>query len=450
MLKKVIALILLSLFILNNGLLYSSQSLELATLLKEANQNNPDILAAKKRWESSKARIPQAKSLEDPTIGFTFEEAPKNPFNLNKTMSKDRMLSINQAIPFFGKLPLKGKIALVESQMMAGEYKDTQLKVLSEVKHAYHDLFMNYKEIALSEEGLLFLEDIAVNAEAKYTVGELEQEDLFKISLEIAKLKNNITNLKHKRGATETRLNTLLNRKPDASVAIPDVEEIVTFEPDPDYLYRLTLENQAELLIFSYAIEKNKYAKSLAKRSYLPDFMTGVVMRGITTGTIGPWDLMLAFSAPLWFWTKQRYEVKEAIANLEEAQAAYQGMKNKAIAEVKELAAKIAIAKNKINLYKNTQVPLLESSIEVSRSAYLTGKGDIMMLLDSERMLVETKMDYYNSLVDFHMGLAELERTIGIDLSERFDFAQRSSAKRPELEQPLIKLGDVSIRESKE
>jgi len=140
-------------------------------------------------------------------------------------------------------------------------------------------------------------------------------------------------------------------------------------------------------------------------------------MRGITTGTIGPWDLMLAFTVPIWFWTKQRYEIKEAISNLEEAQAAYLAMKNRAVAEVKELATKVKIAQSKISLYKNTQIPLLEASIETSRSAYLSGKTDIMMLLDSERMLVETKMDYYKALVEYYMNLADLEKTVGVDLS---------------------------------
>ena len=41
-----------------------------------------------------------------------------------------------------------------------------------------------------------------------------------------------------------------------------------------------------------------------------------------------------------------------------------------------------------------------------------------MMLLDSERMLVETKMDYFESLIEYHMNLTELERTVGIDLCE--------------------------------
>jgi outer membrane protein TolC len=249
-------------------------------------------------------------------------------------------------------------------------------------------------------------------------VGDTAQEELFKINLEIARLTNIITNLKQEKSSKETRINALLNREPEAALGMPVLSGNATFEEDINSLYKLTLENQPELLIFSYAIEKNKYAKSLAKKSFLPDLMSGIVLRGLGTGSFGLWDLMLSFSVPFWFWTKQRYEVKEAIANLEEAEAAYQGMKNKALSETKDLATKVAIAKNKINLYKNNQIPLLENSIESSLSSYRAGKGDIMMLLDSERMLIETKTDYYQALVEYNMNLADLERTVGLDLSE--------------------------------
>ncbi len=418
MIKKAFILFLASLFLFNYTLLYSVQPLSLNALIEEAKKNNPEILAAKKRYDAAKARIPQAKSLDDPVLGFTFEKAKGSPFQLQTTMSEDRMLSLAQSIPFFGKLPLKGKIALVESQMFAAEYKNKELEVVNAVKNAYYDLFMNYKEIGLNEESLIFLENIAKVAQAQYIVGETAQEDLFKINLEIAKLSSDISNLKQEKLAKETRLNTSLNKDPESPLGAPDLKEDVSFRSDINSLYKLSLENQPELLIFSYAIEKNKYAKSLAKRSFFPDLMAGIVERGITTGSIGPWDLMLSLTLPLWFWTKQRYQVKEAIANLEEAQAAYGAMKNKAFAETKDLAIKIEIAKNKINLYKNTQIPLLESSIQSSLFAYRAGRGNIMMLLDSERMLIEAKMSYYKALVEYNMNLADLERTVGLNLDE--------------------------------
>ncbi|MBI3991616.1 MAG: TolC family protein, partial [Candidatus Omnitrophica bacterium] len=159
-------------------------------------------------------------------------------------------------------------------------------------------------------------------------------------------------------------------------------------------------------------------AKALAKKSFLPDLMSGIVLRGLGTGSFGLWDLMLSLSVPLWFWSKQRYEVKEAVANLEEAQSTYQAMKNKALTETKDLYTKIEIAKNKINLYKHSQIPILESSIKSALSGYKSGRGDIMKLLDNERMLIDTNMQYYRALVEYNRNVSDLERAVGLVLSE--------------------------------
>lgn len=417
MLKKIFVLLLVNLFIWNN-LSYSIEALSLESLIKEAKEKNPEILAAKKRWEASLTRVPQAKSLDSPTVGVTFEKIPKGTLSLGRTMSDDRMLSVSQMFPLFGKLSLKGKIALVESQMYAAEYKGRELEVVKEVKNAYYESFLNFKEIELNQESLVFLEAVANIAQAKYAVGEISQEKLFKLTLEIAELSNRIQNLKRERLAKETRINTLLNKDPENPLGLPQLEEDLSFEADIKNLYALTLQNQPELLIFSYAIERNKHASELAKRNLFPDLMAGVALRGLSAGAIGPWDLMLAFTMPFWFWTKQRYEIKEAIFNLEEAKAAYDAMKNKAFSETKDLVTKVEIAKEKIKLYKTNSMPLLESSINSSTAAFRSKKGDLMMLLDNIRMLIETKMNYYESLVEYNMNLADLERTVGKDLTE--------------------------------
>lgn len=396
---------------------YPSDMLSLDNLIKEAKEKNPEILAAKKNWESALARVPQAKALEDPTVGLKFEKMKGGPLRFDKAMPEDRMLSFSQFFPFFGKLPLKEKIAVVEAQMVAAEYKNKELKVINEIKDAYYDLFMNHKEIELNEQSLKFLESVSRVAEARYITGKLAQEDLFKINLEIANLSNKIANLKQEQSAKKTRINAILSRDPEGELGIPELSENASFDDDINRFYKLAMQNQPELLIFLYAIEKNKYAKSLAQKSYFPDLFGELVMRGITSGSIGPWDLMLAFTVPIWFWTKQRYQVKEAIANVEEAEAAYMAIKNRAMAETKEMATKTEIAKNKIGLYKDNMIPLLESSINSSVAAFSSGKGELMTLLDTERMFVNTEMEYYGVLVEYNKNLADLERTVGADLT---------------------------------
>lgn len=418
MINRALIILLVNLIFLNPIFLYAKEALNLELLIEEARKNNPEILAAKKRYEASKARIPQAKSLDDPVVGFTFEKTPGSPFKLNRTASEDRMLSFSQFLPWFGKLSLKGKIALVESQMLMAEYKDKELDLINRLKNAYYDLFMKHKELKLLRQSLDLLKNIAKTQEARYALGDITQEEIFKIHSEVARLNNAIVNLEAETKARITALNVLLNRDPEGVLGIPELSEETSFYKDTRLLYEEALLNQPALIIFGYAIEKNKYASQLAKKSFFPDLIAGIVERGITTGTIGPWDLMLSFTVPLWFWTKQRYQIKEAIANLEEAEAAYKAMQNKAFAEVKDLATKIEIAKNKIKLYKTSSIPILESSIASSMAAFRSGKGEFMMLLDSQRMLIETKMEYFRALVEYNMNLADLERTVGINLDE--------------------------------
>jgi cobalt-zinc-cadmium efflux system outer membrane protein len=419
MLKKVLAFFIISVMILEPVVVYAqgaSTPQDVNDLIKEALDKNPEIIAAQKRLEAAKARVPQAKSWDDPKIGLTLEKIPRGTLKVKAVMPDDRMLSVSQMIPFFGKMPLKGKIAVIEAQMVAAEYKDTQLRIASEVKQAYYELFMVNKEIELKTQSLDFLKTIASVARAKYTVGKIEQEDVAKVNLEVASLSTDILNLREKKFGSCSRLTALLNRDGDGDFPVSDLSESVLFKADMKNLYAALTLNQPELLIFAYAIEKNKHEKALAKRNVFSDIMATLIQRGLTSGTIGPWDVMLSFSVPLWFWSKQRYEIKEAIANLEEAQAAYTAMKNKSFSEARALAAKIEISSNKIKLYQNDLIPLVEGSLHASMAAFQTGKGDFMMLLDSQRMLIEKRMEYYQALVEYNMNLADLERMIGVDL----------------------------------
>ncbi|MDD4878989.1 MAG: TolC family protein, partial [Candidatus Omnitrophica bacterium] len=379
--KKILICFIAAAFLFAEIFSSSAAVLSLDDLIKEAKEKNPEILAAKNRWDAALVRVPMAKSLDAPSVGFTFKKIP-DTLNVFKAPNDEHMLTISQFLPLFGKLSTKGKIALAESQMFAAEYKNKELEIVNETKDAYYDLFMNYKEIELNEASLSLLKSVAGISEAKYITGKTTQEDLFKINLEIASLGNKIANLKLEQAAKNARLNSLLSRDPESPLGAPELREDAVFNRDISSLYKLTLENQPELLTFSYVIERNKHAKTLAEKNSWPDLMAGVALRGIGTGSFGLWDLMLAFTVPFWFWTKQKYEVKEAISNLDEAKAAYEAMKNKALLETKNLFTDMEISKSKIDLNKNNLIPMLESSINSSVANFRSGKGDLMALLD--------------------------------------------------------------------
>jgi len=73
-------------------------SLILHTLVEEALLRNPDIQAARRRWESSQAIIPQVQTLPDPSLLLGYQRMPMlEPL-------EEPVYGFSQKFPFPGKL----------------------------------------------------------------------------------------------------------------------------------------------------------------------------------------------------------------------------------------------------------------------------------------------------------------------------------------------------------
>ena len=73
--------------------------LNLDQLIEEALENNPEILAAKKRGEVYREKVPQASALEDPMLEFGIINLPTN-FSFRDEDMTMKEIGISQKFPF--------------------------------------------------------------------------------------------------------------------------------------------------------------------------------------------------------------------------------------------------------------------------------------------------------------------------------------------------------------
>ena len=90
-------------------------------------------------------------------------------------------------------------------------------------------------------------------------------------------------------------------------------------------------------------------------------------------------------------------------------------------AEVKEGVVKVETADKIRTLYETSLLPQAELSIDSALKNYQSGKVDLLTLLDTERVLKKTKIDYIGSLATYYKRIASLERVVGEELSEEKD-----------------------------
>jgi len=91
-------------------------------------------------------------------------------------------------------------------------------------------------------------------------------------------------------------------------------------------------------------------------------------------------------------------------------------MRNKILFDVKDSFVKVQTAGRLVDLFKTTILPLAEQSLEAATIGYQADKVDFLNLLESQRVIQNFQLDYYRALVSYEQRLADLERTVGVDL----------------------------------
>ena len=386
--------------------------IRLADLIQEALDTNPEVLSARQRWEAAREEIPQAKSLEDPQLTVTQWAMPSN-FNIGN--ADETWYGIGQNLPFPGKRSLRGQIAAKAADAVEQEYLAKLREITARVKGIYYQLFLIQKSIQLHLEHQTLLEELIQIADQKYAVGQVSQQDLLKAQVEFSKLHNSLLVLEQEKVSASAEMNALLNRPPE--MMLGHIEE-VGYHPLPLTLQDLThqaLEKKQELQAASLMIKKSEQALALAKKNYLPDFMVEVMYWDVHTGP-NQWEAVGKINLPWIFKSKYVARIRQTVAEEAQARADYTAIRNQTLLQLQDLFTKIKTAEQLIGVYQNGVLPQAEQSLEAARIGYQSGKVDFLNLIDSERTLLDLRLEYFGTLVQFWQSVTQLERTVGREL----------------------------------
>jgi len=388
------------------------QPLTLKTVVETALQNNPEILAARKKWQAAQARITEERTPDKPRVDLERMYAPRDKNILSGASEKN--IAITQEIPFPTSLVLRGRVAGSETEMARAAYDAKVRDVLSRVKKAYRSLAMSHHHIRIVEENTDLMRRFSRVAESKYAVGRASQAEVLKAQVELARMLNMLVDLSQEKETNQAMLNMLLNQSPQTPLGIPAELHPANLGYTIGDLQKMALEQRPELRESELAIRKSRQSLNLARSDYLPDLMFQYRRRNMEAGPDSQ-DAILGFSVPLWFW-KQNAAVREAQADKEMAEAEYAAMRNETLFQVQSRLTKFQTSVRLVQLYDTSVLPQARQALKVTESAYQADKASFLDLIDAARTLLTFEQEYYHSLNDSESNLADLEQLVGMDL----------------------------------
>ena len=396
----------------------ASGMFDLRELLKEAAERNPEIIAAKNKWQSAKDIIGARGALPDPQLSFNqYVESVETRVGPIK-----RAYGLKQKLPFYGKRGLKAEIAAKEAEALKASYETVRQEVVRRIKIAYYDLFYLNRIIDITDNEKQILKRFEQIAMIKYETGKGSQQNILKIQVEISRLEDRLLTLVNRKETVEARLNTLLDRPSDHAVKKPVQPELRDFFYIKQELIRMARDHRPELKMGDAWIEKSDRALILAKKDYYPDLTIGANYIEIDDGPLmvsdngqDAFNVVFSINIPLWR-KKLSSQVQSATKMVTAQKNTYKSILNQTLFEIEDNLFKIETARETTNLYRNVLIPQAEQSLESAEVGYITGVVNFLDLLDAERVLLKIQFGYWKSYTDYVKRIADMERAVGIDL----------------------------------
>lgn len=190
--------------------------------LKIAATENPGLRARFKAYQAALEKVDQQGALPDPTLSFGYFISPVE----TRVGAQRFRLSLSQMFPWMGTTKIREQMASNLAKVKFEEFQEARNSLFLEVHSKWLAIYELEQEIRINEENLEILKTYEPITKTKYEANLVSLADLVRVQIQIDQANTNLDLLRLKRIPLSGDFNTLLNRKLDSPVVVPDTLEV--------------------------------------------------------------------------------------------------------------------------------------------------------------------------------------------------------------------------------
>jgi outer membrane protein TolC len=399
----------------------------LAGYVHAALDANPAVKAGLEAYRAALEQVHVASALPDPM--FSFGQALEAV--QTRVGPQLNTVTLTQVFPWFGKLDLRGKVAVQEAAAAHEAFRARQREVIAQVKKAFYNLAYVDGALAIAREEQSLLGHYEELAQSRYASGQGLQQAVIKIQAEITKVVNRADTLQQQRETLAARLDTLMNRSPEEVipvVAMPSVPREVPL--DVKQLEAVGDAERPEIRVADALVGRGERTVDLAKKRFWPDFTVGagfvnVGNRTDAAGVMQPppdngrnaFSITFGLTLPIWR-GRYRADLRRAGDELSATQLRRADAYNEMAFAVRDQVVRLQTLAEQLRLVSDVLLPQIDEALRSTEAAYETGQVGMLDLLDSERSRLDVRLIRARDAADYLVALADLERAIGAPFPE--------------------------------
>jgi outer membrane protein len=347
----------------------------------------------------------------------------KDP-SLNLTQGRDQytwQVTVTQPLFTGGRNLANYYLAQLGVLQSAIEVTQATEDLLLAVKQAYFGILASEKALEVARTSVVNLTSHLNVAQNFFDVGMVPRNQVLEAEVELAKAQLEETNQSRNLEVNKARLNILLRRPVTAPVSVEDNLRYNHFPLTLERCLEIGLENNPGILLGRNQVEAGARNVDLARSDLYPQInlqytnsTTGSTPRahgGYTSDSSG-WNVAAVASWNFWEWGRSKAEVEKSKVALNQAVDALASLED---------ATKLDITSDYQTLVSAGR------NIDVSAKAVVSAAEDLRMVteryqeqvatntdvLDSQTRYSQAQYDHFQSLYNYNLAWAAIERTLG-------------------------------------
>jgi outer membrane protein TolC len=388
----------------------------LRELIQEAEQKNPQIAASFHSWQASRNVPKQASALPETQLSVQqFSVGSPRPFaGYSNSDFAYIGFGVSQDIPYPGKRQLRAHVAEQEADSMEAQTDSTRRAVVGNLKMAYFRLAYIQQTFGVLQRSDELLKQLQEASEARYRVGQGNQQDVLKAQLQHTKILQEIAHHHQEEGLLEAQIKQVLGRPQDSADIVAETLTLRALPYTATELLQRACEQNPDVHSKQASIRQQEAKVELAHKNFRPDFNVQYTYEH--TGSQTRDYYMATFGIRLPNRGRQKAELAEAQENQERARQELDAESQRVLSEVQQQYVRAKTSEERLRIYSDGLLPQSEATFQSALSAYQSNKQDFESLLSGFLDVLNLDLEYRNELVEHESALAELERLTGVDL----------------------------------
>jgi outer membrane protein len=399
-------------------------------------QNSKRINSAKMKIRGADAKVSEINSSRLPSLSFNATytrvsnidpfsiSTPFGDFDFTKNINNNYNFKLSLQQPIFTGFKLKSAYDIAEYNSMAvkEEYSQTEQDLILDIKTAYWNLYKANKIKKVVDENVEEMKAHLKDAENLFNQGLATNSDLLKVKVQLAEAQLRQIDAQNAVKLAMTNLSNIIELPLTTEIEVSqDLPEETDGIDSLEALKVMAWDNRPELKAMLYRVKASGTGIDYAQSGWFPQvYLVGNYNYSNPNTRYFPveekfkdsWDVSVSLSFDLWNWNKTGNQTTQAEADFEQAKDGYKILKDAVTLQVTQNYLTLEQAKEKL-VVSQTSVEQAEENYRVASELFKQGLMTNSDLLDVEVALLQTKTNNVQTIVDYEIAKANLERATG-------------------------------------